>query len=156
MYTKAQPRAGHTAFQIPALCDVARITKSEVKSCELVVANLKVLQKMDAFVFFEAAPDAMILLDQHGRIGQANSQTERMFGYGREELVGEPIEILMPERFRTGPMQHRSQYASAPGWSYGSRAGTVGPSQGWQRIPDRGELKSTRNRCRNVSVGRNS
>src|SRR5258708_3133259 len=105
MYTKIQPRSGHTAFQMPALCDVAPISKSEAKSWGLVASNLEVLQRMDAFVFFEAAPDAMILVDQRGRIAQANSQTEKMFGYRREELVGEPIEILMPERFRTGHIQ---------------------------------------------------
>jgi protein-histidine pros-kinase len=44
----------------------------------------------------------MVLVDRKGRIVLANTQAEKMFGYGREELVGEPVEKLMPERFRKG------------------------------------------------------
>ena len=43
-----------------------------------------------------------------------NSQTERMFGYSREELLDQPVEILIPEKFREGHRQHRDAYASAP------------------------------------------
>jgi protein-histidine pros-kinase len=48
----------------------------------------------------EAAPDGIIEVDSSGRIGLLNSEVERLFGYRREELLGQPVEILIPERFR--------------------------------------------------------
>jgi len=45
----------------------------------------------------EGAPDAMICVDRRGRIARVNAQTERLFGYQRDELAGEPVEILIPE-----------------------------------------------------------
>jgi len=44
----------------------------------------------------ESAPDAMVIVDQSGRIALINAQTERLFGYGRAELLGQPVEMLMP------------------------------------------------------------
>jgi PAS domain S-box-containing protein len=63
---------------------------------------------------FESAPDAEALVNDQGRIVVANAQMEKMFGYRREELVGEPIEKLMPERFRNAHVEHRSRYSEAP------------------------------------------
>ena len=48
----------------------------------------------------ESAPNAIVMVDQDGRIVLVNSQTERYFGYPREELLGEPVEMLIPERLR--------------------------------------------------------
>jgi diguanylate cyclase (GGDEF)-like protein/PAS domain S-box-containing protein len=62
----------------------------------------------------EAAPDAIVVVDQDGTIVLVNSQAERMFGYGREELIGATIETLVPERFRLQHVGDRSRYASAP------------------------------------------
>ncbi|MFZ0706318.1 MAG: sigma 54-interacting transcriptional regulator [Candidatus Korobacteraceae bacterium] len=81
---------------------------------ESTAANQEVLQSIDAAWLFESAPDAMVLVDRHGRIALVNTQTEKMFGYGREQLVGEPVEKLMPERFRTGHVEHRSRYGVTP------------------------------------------
>ncbi|HYA20903.1 MAG TPA: PAS domain S-box protein [Burkholderiales bacterium] len=50
--------------------------------------------------FFESAPDAIVVVDSHGLMLQANAQVPVLFGYPREELIGKPVEILMPERFR--------------------------------------------------------
>jgi formate hydrogenlyase transcriptional activator len=62
----------------------------------------------------EAAPDAMIIVDQSGRILLINSQTERIFSYTREELLNQPVEILIPEAFRHQHSQHRAQYQATP------------------------------------------
>ncbi|MGA7410372.1 MAG: sigma 54-interacting transcriptional regulator [Bryobacteraceae bacterium] len=79
-----------------------------------IATNRAVLGSVDAATFFEVAPDAMVLVDRHGRIALLNGQTEKMFGYGREELIGESVEKLMPERFRSGHVAHRSQYSANP------------------------------------------
>jgi len=62
----------------------------------------------------EAAPDAMVIVDRDGWITQVNSQTEKLFGYGRSELLGRSIEILVPERFRGKHLEHRTRYFDAP------------------------------------------
>jgi PAS domain S-box-containing protein len=64
--------------------------------------------------FFESSPDAIMTTDAEGRILQLNAQMERMFGYGRDELVGQPVELLMPERFANEHPTHRAQYRVAP------------------------------------------
>jgi PAS domain S-box-containing protein len=70
----------------------------------------------DAFFrhLLDAAPDAMIIIDQNGRIAIINAQTEQIFGYQRNELLGKDVEMLMPERFRGRHKQHRSGYAWNP------------------------------------------
>jgi formate hydrogenlyase transcriptional activator len=62
----------------------------------------------------EAAPDAMVIADRQGRIVLVNAQTERVFGYPQEELVGQSVEILLPESLRQEHMRHRAGYAEAP------------------------------------------
>jgi len=63
---------------------------------------------------FECCPDALVIVDSEGGITQCNAQTEGMFGYGRSELVGQPIEILIPKRFRDIHPAHRRDYNSQP------------------------------------------
>jgi PAS domain S-box-containing protein len=58
----------------------------------------------------EAAPDAMVIVGDGGRIVLVNSQTEQLFGYSRDELLGQPVEILVPERFRAGHPDRRRGY----------------------------------------------
>ena len=58
----------------------------------------------------EAAPDAMVIVDRGGIMLLVNSQTERLFGYGRSELIGQPIEVLVPARFRGRHPHHREGY----------------------------------------------
>ncbi|MGH9889592.1 MAG: PAS domain S-box protein, partial [bacterium] len=62
----------------------------------------------------EAAPDAMVIVNRDGRIVLANSRVETLFGYGRQELLGQPVEILVPARFRPRHPQHRTGYFSDP------------------------------------------
>ncbi len=62
----------------------------------------------------ESAPDAMVIADGKGRIVLVNAETERLFGYLRDELVGQLVDILVPERLRGKHPQHREGYTAHP------------------------------------------
>jgi len=62
----------------------------------------------------EAAPDAIIQVDAEGRILLLNRVTEELFGYTRDELLGQPVEMLVPTAQRAGHVAHRSAYAHRP------------------------------------------
>ena len=58
----------------------------------------------------DAAPDAMVIVDDRGLIRFANRQVSALFGYPHDEVIGKDIEILLPERFRRQHIAHRVQY----------------------------------------------
>jgi PAS domain S-box-containing protein len=62
----------------------------------------------------EAAPDAMVIVGRNGDIVLVNSQTEKLFGYQREELLGELVEMLVPERYRAKHPAHREGFFAYP------------------------------------------
>lgn len=62
----------------------------------------------------EAAPIAVVTVDRTGAIHYVNARLESMFGYDRGELLGQPVELLMPEKFRTIHQSHRSDYMAHP------------------------------------------
>lgn len=62
----------------------------------------------------EAIPDAVVAINQQGLIIQVNSQTESLFGYTRDELIGQSVEMLVPERQRTPHHQHRADFHAKP------------------------------------------
>lgn len=62
----------------------------------------------------EAAPDAMVMVDEKGKIILVNARTIDLFGYQREELMGQPIEMLIPQRFRRDHPAHRGEYTRSP------------------------------------------
>jgi PAS domain S-box-containing protein len=62
----------------------------------------------------DSAPDAMVVVDAEGTIVLVNVRAESVFGYGRDELVGQPIEVLVPERHRSAHVGHRKSFMLAP------------------------------------------
>src|SRR3954453_16928758 len=60
----------------------------------------------------ESAPDAIVIVDRAGRIVLVNGQVERLFGYDRAELLGQFVEVLVPERLRGGHVHQRESYYS--------------------------------------------
>src|SRR4051812_42678847 len=73
--------------------------------------------QIDAVLFEEllnAAPDPIIIVRENGRIALVNTEATRKFGYSRDELVGQPIEIIVPARFRHGHSGQRDTYSKAP------------------------------------------
>jgi protein-histidine pros-kinase len=65
-------------------------------------------------VLLEAAPDAMVLVDNGGTIVMSNQHAARLFGFELSELVGQRVEVLVPERYRNAHLQHRAGYVRAP------------------------------------------
>jgi PAS domain S-box-containing protein len=62
----------------------------------------------------EVAPDPIVVVQQDGAIEMVNRQTELAFGYSRDELIGRPVEVLVPERFRGRHVSDRSGYQASP------------------------------------------
>lgn len=62
----------------------------------------------------ESAPDAIVIVDTEGRIVIVNREAERLFGYSRQELIGQPVELLVPERLRDLHRGHRQEYIERP------------------------------------------
>jgi PAS domain S-box-containing protein len=62
----------------------------------------------------EAAPSGMMLVDQQGLIRLVNARLEQQFGYGRAELIGQSVELLLPERYRTAHPDHRNRFFAVP------------------------------------------
>ncbi|MGA2838273.1 MAG: PAS domain S-box protein [Acidimicrobiales bacterium] len=99
----------------------AEISLSAIETDEglLVSAAVRdVTERVEAQATFrgllEAAPDAVIGVNSDGRIVLVNSQTERLFGYDRDELIGQAIELLVPEHVRGVHPKHRSGYVADP------------------------------------------
>ncbi|HLG21798.1 MAG TPA: PAS domain S-box protein [Candidatus Manganitrophaceae bacterium] len=66
------------------------------------------------WALLESAPDAIVIIDGDRRISLVNAQAETLFGYPRQELAGQPIEVLVPERFRETHADHCARYISKP------------------------------------------
>lgn len=74
------------------------------------------LQKHDKLLpaLLDSAAQAILSVDRTGRIVLANARTEEMFGFSRRDLIGQPIEILLPESLREVHVKHRTDYITKP------------------------------------------
>lgn len=69
----------------------------------------------DRFIgFMESAPDAIVIVDNEGKIQIVNFQTEQLFGHNRDELIGKEVEILMPSPYKNAHHGHRQSFSAAP------------------------------------------
>jgi protein-histidine pros-kinase len=119
----AQSLADHAALAISNarhLSELKREAAERAQSDSLLQASRQELadrtqtDEVLRRAFLEAAPDSVLIVNAKGEIVLVNSQTERVFGYARAELQGQPIEMLVPERFRARHPGHRHGYVSAP------------------------------------------
>jgi len=62
----------------------------------------------------ESAPEAMVIVSARGGIVLVNAQVEKVFGYARQELLGQPVEVLIPERYRSRHVEQRGAYFRSP------------------------------------------
>ena len=86
--------------------------------------------------FLEAAPDAVVIIDADGAIVHCNSHAEKLFGYRRDELVGSPIETLVPVRFRgSHAAQRRAYYADRHSRPMGSGLDLFGLRKDGREFP---------------------
>ncbi len=69
---------------------------------------------MKLLTLLEVSPDALVMADAAGRIVSVNGQAQALFGYSCADLIGQPLEVLLPERFRAAHALHRHRYATAP------------------------------------------
>lgn len=84
----------------------------------------------------ESAPNAMILVDSGGKLAYLNQQTETLFGYPREQLLGQAIEVLLPPRQRPGHPALREGYFAAPeARSMGGNRELYGETRDGRRVP---------------------
>jgi PAS domain S-box-containing protein len=68
----------------------------------------------DFGALLESVPDAMVVVNQEGRVELANTQAEKLFGYARSELLGQAVETIVPERFRAKHGEHRQGFFRSP------------------------------------------
>jgi len=94
----------------PLLLDGTSLVMSAVRD---VSERVRAEQKFRALL--ESAPDSIVIVDGQGKIELVNSQTETLFGYARAELLGQPVEILLPRSLRAAHPSHRQRYFSNPG-----------------------------------------
>jgi PAS domain S-box-containing protein len=93
------------------LDDLAR-RSDELSSMGGVVERRRAEEKFRGLM--ESAPDAIVIVGKDGRIALVNAQTEKLFGYTRDELIGQPVEIFVPERFQKRHPAHRTGYFADP------------------------------------------
>ena len=89
------------------LCSKKDVTQIKVqRDAKLLEARFRDL--------LESTPDAIVMINVTGRIVMVNSQAERLFGYQRAELIGQTVEVLLPQRYRGAHLGHRSGFTAQP------------------------------------------
>jgi protein-histidine pros-kinase len=103
---------GRVLGTVVTFADIAERKEAEA-------AQMRLLRQAEAAEarfrgLLESAPDAIVITDRDGRIVLVNRQAEQQFGYERQALVGQLVEVLVPERFREAHVGHRERYNAAP------------------------------------------
>jgi PAS domain S-box-containing protein len=106
----------------------------------------------------ESAPDAMVIVDRQGRMVLVNAQTERLFGYRRDELLGQPVELLIPERHCGRHQEHREAFSPNRGYGPWVPASSctvdvgTGPSWQWRSVSARSRQRKACSSLRRFEI----
>ena len=102
--------------EFPVEISLSPIRTSEGLLVSSAIRDLTTRKKAeDKFrALLEAAPDAMVMVDNRGHITLVNAQAERLFQYSREEMIGQRIEMMIPERYRNQHPRHRTGFFGEP------------------------------------------
>jgi PAS domain S-box-containing protein len=108
---------GSVAYIIHSVEDVSDVVRLRQRGSEQEAAIQELVRRSERRYaqLLDAAPDAIVVVDEDGVIELVNAQTEQLFGYERSELVGKHLELLIPERFRGGHAAHVARFVSNPG-----------------------------------------
>ncbi len=94
--------------------EVAYIAASHKDLTQLRILSQGKMLEARYLGLLESMPDAIVMVNPAGRIVLVNGQAEELFGYSRDELLGKPVEMLLPERFRNDHVAHRARYFAEP------------------------------------------
>ncbi|HYA59321.1 MAG TPA: PAS domain S-box protein [Burkholderiaceae bacterium] len=108
--------AMRTYFQKSTLSHVARLMrqKRELESRVRELSAQLSEREFETRLIFESQPEGVLLVDAGGHILRANHRIAELFGYSAEELLGQPVEMLLPESLRAAHVGHRKGYLQAP------------------------------------------
>jgi PAS domain S-box-containing protein len=112
-HLRANGETVEVGFTAAPLRDRAGVTVGVSVVARDITARKRVEEQFRGLL--DSAPDAMVIVDAEGRIALVNRRTEELFGYEREELLGQPVEVLVPERFHARHREHRNGYLADPG-----------------------------------------
>ena len=107
------PRSFETRINVWGNDEVLAIVRDVTKEKQAEEA-LRALEQERYRRLLEVAPDGIVIVDGAGVIETVNARTEELFGYGLKELIGRPVELLIPERYHERHLTHRQAYATAP------------------------------------------
>jgi PAS domain S-box-containing protein len=114
-----RPRAGITEDHLASLIDLASLAMHEIE-LQREVSDARLLGENEAEgeakfrALMESASQAIIAVNARGRIEVVNNKAEELFDYSRDEMIGHPLEMLLPDRARDAHVQHRTNYFRAP------------------------------------------
>lgn len=102
--------------EFPAEISLSRVQLAEGQFTSAAIRDVSLRRKVEAKFrgLLEAAPDAIVIVDESGRIVLVNAQAERLFGYERTELIGRLVDILVPARDHARHVEHRADYFRDP------------------------------------------